>query len=221
MVFSFIITNIIYVLLSSLVCLVYYLVDFNRTNDKSNNSSLELMKKSSANINFDMYINDIEETNENNHHSIDNGILLIISQIKQECLNFLHTEFKIIIIYSVMLSFIFYILIPKNISLEFCGLFLFGITISYLTSYFATVLSVESIKYVLQSADKSLNSALSVCIDKSSKIAILLFIISFLGYYLTLILLHFWQNPEPNQVSKLAYLPSSKKSPVCTAAGRL
>jgi hypothetical protein len=36
----------------------------------------------------------------------------------------------------------------------------------------------------------------------------------------TLILLHFWQNPEPTQVSKLAQLTSSKKSPVCTAAGR-
>jgi Na+/H+-translocating membrane pyrophosphatase len=73
----------------------------------------------------------------------------LINQIKIECKNFLLSEFKIIILFSLMICIFFYYSGKDTIAFYFASSFFIGIIISLISSYYVTIIAINNCEVVL------------------------------------------------------------------------
>ncbi len=73
----------------------------------------------------------------------------IINQIKFECRSFLIAEFKLILMYGLIISVSFYFFGKNELGLFFIFFFLLGILLSLICAYYVTSVAVSNCEIVL------------------------------------------------------------------------
>jgi len=209
---DFIHLNILYTtLISLLTCIVYY---FFLSSQEENKTSMAF--KSSISFNMDNYL-DIDSgskllsKNENNdgENSLDinedmtKDIRVVAQQIKDEAINFLIGQYKIIFIYSIGLVMILLFYFKSNFIFLSSLCFLIGVINSMVCGYVLTLISMVQVKKLLLASNKGLLPSFKQCVNSSSKLAIITFLIAFVGYYVVVLMIYYFVTDEANKMFEI------------------
>lgn len=80
------------------------------------------------------------------------GVQDILTQIRVECSNFLISEFKLVVLYSSILTIFFYFAGKNEIALYFCISFLLGVSISLICAYSIIKISTSNVEILINKA---------------------------------------------------------------------
>lgn len=122
----------------------------------------------------------------------DYSIRDVIFQIKTESRNFLISEFRLILIFSLIIAIFFYFAGKEAIAFYFVISFLIGVVISLICVYYAASIAVGNCEMVLNYAKYGLDEAFKSSINLSAKMSVLMMSISYFSFFFFSIVLNYF-----------------------------
>lgn len=148
-------------------------------NEEKDINKIQNFSPKNMNSNLNEEYEDEVKNNKMKEYNI-NDLLL---QIRQECENFLMSEFKLILLFSLVLTIFFYIVGKRDMASYFCISFLMGVIITLISGFVITRVAVKNIQKLVSNVDMGISVAFKLCIQSSSRMSVLMMTISFFSFF--------------------------------------